>query len=86
MPSAVINTSEFMYYGNPSGDNFLHDTYGSLLEFGCISSLLLNLIGRCCTFDFFSCVCCPSLPLHREIGNSCQDVTHGLSDILLQVE
>lgn len=45
-----------MYYENPSGYNFLHDIYGSLLEFGCISSLLLNLIGRCCTLDFFSCL------------------------------
>lgn len=59
-------------YENPSRHHFLHDIYGSLLEFGWISSLLLNLIGKCCTFDFFSYVCCPCLPLHREIGGACQ--------------
>lgn len=75
-----------MDYENPSGDNFLRDIYGSLLEFGRISSLLLNLIGKCCTFEFFSCVCCSCLPLHKEIGDSCQGVTHGLSDSLSRDE
>lgn len=75
-----------MYYENPSGDHFPHDIYGCLLGLGCVSSLLLKLIGRCCTLDFLSCVCCSCLPLHRETGNSSQDVTHGLSCILPQVE
>lgn len=34
----------------PSGDNFPHDIYGCLLESGCISSLLLSVMGRCYTW------------------------------------
>lgn len=74
-----------MYYENPSGDNFLPDVYGSLSQFGCISSLLLGLFGRCCVLDFFSSVCCPCLPLLRGIGDPCHGATRGLSDTYLEM-